>query len=128
MPTLPWRSFERTPPEQPSLVLLTYLPLARRRHTPGFLLHTLRITAQLRRSPGLLGYALRAEPLAGRFWTLSAWRDEESLDAFVRTPPHARTMTALAARMGATRFIRWTLAGAQLPPGWDDALRRWRED
>ncbi|MGH7054055.1 MAG: antibiotic biosynthesis monooxygenase [Stellaceae bacterium] len=128
MATLHWKSFARADPEQPCLVLLTYLPLARHRHTPGFLLRTLRITAQLKRSQGLLGYALRAEPLAKRFWTLSAWRDEESLDAYVRTPPHAQTMTALTARMGATRFIRWTLAGSQLPPGWDEALRRWRED
>ena len=127
MLTLPWRSFARAEPEQPCLVLLTYLPLARHGRIPGFLLHTMRIRAQLRRSRGLIGYSLRAEPMAKRFWTLSAWQDEASLQDFVPAHPHARTMTALTPHMGATRFIRWTLEGSQLPPSWDDALRRWRE-
>ncbi|HZU88861.1 MAG TPA: hypothetical protein VE993_06355 [Stellaceae bacterium] len=127
MPTLPWRSFAPAAPERRCVVLLTYLPLKGGRHVPGFLLHTARIVAQLRRSGGLLGYSLRAELPAKRFWTLSAWQDEARLRDFVGAEPHARTMTALAPHMGATRFIRWTLAGAELPPRWEDALRRWRE-
>jgi quinol monooxygenase YgiN len=126
MPPLPWRAFERAAPGQSCLVLLTYLPLDSAGRVPGFLLHTARIAAQLRKSRGLLGYSLRAELQAKRFWTLSAWRDEASLRDFAGARPHAGTMTALAPRMGATRFLRWTLPGSQLPPRWDDALGRWR--
>jgi quinol monooxygenase YgiN len=128
MPTRPWRSFEHAAPEQSYVVLLTYLPLTSARCIPRFLLHTARITAQLHRSRGLLGYSLRAEPAAKRFWTLSAWQDEASLQDFVQARPHARTMAALAPHIGATRFIRWTLTGAQLPPRWEEALARWREE
>ena len=103
------------------------LPLKSGRRIPGFLLHTARIMAQLRKSGGLLGYSLRAELMAKRFWTLSAWEDEASLHGFVRAQPHARTMVALIPHMGATRFIRWTVKGSQLPLDWEDALRRWSE-
>lgn len=127
MVSIPWQWVNRPEPEGCYLAMLTHLPLARRRRIPGFLLRTARIRAQLRGSPGLLGYSLYAEMAAKRFWTLSAWRDEASLLDFVHAEPHARTMSELAPRMGATRFLRWTLAGSELPPNWDDALRRWRE-
>jgi quinol monooxygenase YgiN len=127
MPTLPWRSFDRAAPQQPCVALLTCLPLKGAGQIPRFLLHTARIAAQLKKSRGLLGYSLRAELMARRFWTLSVWQDEAALDDFVHAEPHAEAMAALAPHMGATRFLRWTLTGSQLPPRWDDALVRWRE-
>jgi quinol monooxygenase YgiN len=128
MPTLPWRSFARAEPERPCVALLSYLPLDGGGRIPGFLLHTARIVRQLRGSSGLLGYSLRAELMAKRFWTLSAWQDEASLHDFVDTRPHAQAMVALRPHMGATRFIRWTAEASQLPLDWGDALRRWREN
>lgn len=128
MPTLPWRSFARSATEQPCVALLTYLPLNRVGHIPQFLLHTMRIRAQLKKSRGLIGYSLRAELTAKRFWTLSVWQDEASLRDFAYAQPHAGTMTALTPHMGATRFIRWTVAGRELPLRWEDALKRWRAD
>lgn len=128
MATLPWRSFARAEPERPYVVLLTYLPLKSARRIPWFFLHTRAITAQLRRSPGLFGYSLYMELMAKRFWTLSAWQDEASLRSFVGAQPHARTIAAMRPHMGATRFIRWTVQGSQLPLGWQEALSRWRGD
>ena len=127
MPTLPWRSFNEARPDRQYLVLLSYLPLRRSWQIPQFLLRTARITSQLRRSRGVVGYSLRAELAAKRFWTLSAWQDEPSLQTFVRAEPHFQTMRAMATRMGATRFIRWTAKGSELPPSWEEALKRWRE-
>jgi quinol monooxygenase YgiN len=128
MPTMPWRSFDRAEPERSYGVLLSYLPLNSGGPIPGFLLDTARIMAQLRKSRGLLGYSLRAQLMAKRFWTLSAWQDEAALHDFVHAQPHVRTMAALTPHMGAIRFVRWTLKGSQLPPRWEDALRRWRGD
>jgi hypothetical protein len=34
----------------------------------------------------------------------------------VHAQPRGRTMTAVAPHMGATRFIRWAITGAELPP------------
>jgi heme-degrading monooxygenase HmoA len=126
VPTLPWRSFNVAEPERQYVILLSYLPLRRGWQIPQFLLHTARIMGQLRRSNGLLGYSLRAEVGVKRFWTLSAWQDEVALQAFVRTQPHSQTMRAMASRIGATRFIQWTVKGSELPASWEEALERWR--
>jgi quinol monooxygenase YgiN len=128
MPTSPWRSQAQAEPGRLYVALLSYLPLASSGRIPGFLLHTARIVRQLQGSRGLLGYSLRAELMAKRFWTLSAWQDEASLHDFVDAGPHARAMAALRPHMGVTRFIRWTVEAAQLPLDWEDALSRWRED
>jgi quinol monooxygenase YgiN len=128
MTTLPWKSMAPAEPERLYVALLSYLPLKSGRRIPWLLPHTARIARQLRQNQGLLGYSLRMELMAKRFWTLSAWQDEASLHDFVHAQPHVRTMTAVAPYMGATRFIRWTTTGAELPLGWADALRRWRED
>ena len=109
------------------MILLSYLPLRRVWQIPRFMLLTARIICQLRQSRGLLGYSLRAELGAKRFWTLSAWQNEVALQAFVKAPPHSQTMRELAPRMGATRFIRWTAKDAELPPSWEQALKRWRQ-
>jgi hypothetical protein len=128
MPTLPWRSFGRAEPERQYVALLSYLPLKRGWQIPSFLRHTVRITGQLRRSRGLVGYSLRAQLVAKRFWTLSAWEDEAALRGFVQAQPHARTMAALAPHMGETSFIRWTVRGSELPVSWEGALKRWIRD
>jgi hypothetical protein len=125
VPAIPWKSFGRAEPDRQYLVLLSFLPLRHSWRVPWFLLHTVRIMNQLKGSTGLAGYSLFARPLAKSFWTLSVWEDESALSRFVRALPHAQTMNVMAAHMGKTNFIRWTVKGSEIPPGWDDALRRW---
>ena len=125
MPATPW-SVRRLPdPGREYLVLLSFLPLRRFRDFPAFVRHDARITRQLSGARGLIGYSKLGRPWVKRFWTLSAWEDEAALAAFIHTGPHVRAMSELPPRMGPTRFVRWTLPGAALPPTWDDALRRW---
>ena len=75
-------------------------------------------------SNNVFGYSVLARPLSKRFWTLSGWKDEAALSAFVQYPPHVRIITVLAPHVGDTKFVRWTVKGAQLPLSWEDALRR----
>jgi quinol monooxygenase YgiN len=124
MAELPWYSHSGAVPERDYLALLTYLPLRSSWRIPWLLLYNVRIRRQLRASSGLIGYSLRAQLAAKRFWTLSVWEDEAALQECVRAPPHVAIMKALAPHMGATRFTRWTVKGSDLPPGWDDALKR----
>ena len=128
MPATSWKSFGRAEPAQQYLVLLSFLPLKQGWRVPWFLFHTGRIVNQLKRSRGLLGYSLLAQPLARRFWTLSVWEDESALRGFVEAQPHARTIAMMAPHMDTTKFVRWTVKGSEIPPSWDDALRRWARD
>ena len=124
MPASPWRSLRPADPDREYLALLSFLPLKRLWRVPSFLIQTSRIARQLERSPGLIGYSLNARLFTGRFWTLSVWDDESSLQAFVNAAPHVETMPALIRQMGPTRFVRWTVLGTHIPVRWDEALRR----
>ena len=120
----PWQSYSAAAPDREYVALLSYLPLNSAWHIPWLVLYSTRIRRQLSTSPGLIGYALRAQIAAKRFWTLSAWEDAAALKAFVAGPPHVTIMKALAPYMGATSFVRWNVKGSELPLTWDDALRR----
>jgi hypothetical protein len=125
VPASPWKVLHSAEPGRDYLVLLSFLPLRRFRDLPAFVRHDIAITRQLQAARGLIGYSKLGRPWSKRFWTLSAWEDESVLAEFVQSGAHVLTMTALAPRIGATRFLRWTLQGRALPPTWDDALRRW---
>jgi len=124
MPELPWETRSGAVPERDYVALLSYLPLNSGWRIPWLLLHAARIRQQLRGSSGLIGYSLRAQLAAKRFWTLSVWEDGAALHTFVAAPPHVAIMKALAPHMGRTRFARWTVKGSDLPPRWEEALKR----
>lgn len=120
----PWKRFALPAPDREYAVLLTYLPLRRFRTIPRFLRDTRNIAEQLETAPGLMGYSFKAQLLSRRFWTLSAWEDEDALRAFSYDGVHRDVMLSLRAEMDPTRFIRWRLRGRDLPPTWKDALGR----
>ncbi len=124
MPASPWRTFDSPDPNGDFVALLSYLPLKSYWRVPSFSLYAAQVVKQLTSAQGLLGFSVLARPLSKRFWTLSAWKDEAALRAFVQYPPHLRLMAALAPHIDETKFVRWTVKGSQLPLRWDDALRR----
>jgi len=84
----PWQSYSAAAPDREYVALLSYLPLNSAWRIPWLVLYSTRIRRQLSTSPGLIGYALRAQIAAKRFWTQSAWEDAAALKAFVAGPPH----------------------------------------
>lgn len=124
MPSSPWRTFGTPDPNYDFVVLLSYLPLKSYWGVLPFFSYTAHVAWQLAGARGLVGYSLLARPFKKQFWTLSAWRNEGALRAFVQHPPHVRVMTALAPYMAKTKFVRWTVKGFELPLRWDDVLGR----
>jgi heme-degrading monooxygenase HmoA len=122
MPAIPWRRLTQPEAEQEYLVMASRLPLHSYRTIPRFLGLTLSVARQLERTEGLIGYSLLAQPTRKTFWTLSAWRDQQALHAFVRTLPHLNVMKVLRPYMGPTKFTTWQVRGAALPVAWDDAI------
>lgn len=123
MPALPWTKREEIAPDKTYVAMASRLPLRHYRSIPGFLRDTMAIRRQLAAADGLVGYALNAQPARKTFWTFSVWADRESLDAFATSEPHRRITARLADRMGATRFEFLTVAGSELPLGWDEIAR-----
>jgi quinol monooxygenase YgiN len=120
MPASPWRALGAADPNGEYVAFLS----PAERLLVHFFFYTAQVVKQLASAEGMLGYSVLARPLSKQFWTLSAWKDDAALRTFVQYPPHVRIMNALAPHMGATKFVRWTVTGSQLPLGWEDALRR----
>ena len=106
------------------VALVSYLPLKHFRAIPKFFLFTFETQRQLRNSKGLIGYSLEARPFSRKFWTLSAWRDEQSLRDFVSALPHSRIMRVLAPHMDTTKFVQWSVEPHEIPLDWEAAKSR----
>ena len=123
-----WKSFASAVNDREYLALLSFLPLKSYRMIPRFIKYTAEIERQLSESSGLVGYSLQAQPLSLKFWTLSVWEGERALMEFVVRSPHGPVMQSLLPHMGATKFTRWAIKGAHLPPDWREAKKRMAEE
>jgi hypothetical protein len=123
---LPWTR-TRTAIEPGSNVVIqgTYLELRRLRDAPVLFLWSSRVRRQVLKSPGALGITLRAHPLARRYYTVSAWRDEESLRRFVRSAAHREAMHLIPElTTGAGRFPSWHAPSENMRPRWGEVFNR----
>jgi hypothetical protein len=111
-------------PDREYLALISFLPRKTFWQIFGFFRQTSAIQNQLRVSKGLVGYSLRTEILGKKAWTLSVWEDENALAEFVNAVPHSETMKRLGPKLSETKFVTWKIASADIPPKWEDALKR----
>jgi hypothetical protein len=122
----PWRTLAPSQPASNYLAMLTSLRLPGYLHLPKFIAYSTRIQWQLEHTHGLVGYSVGSNLLRNQYWTLSVWENDGALMGFVRTSPHFVAMNAF--RMSTFNFTRWTLKGGDIPPRWDDAIRRGKEN
>jgi quinol monooxygenase YgiN len=121
-----WVAIAQPEPDAACIFQVTFFHLRSVRRLPRFFRFARVIRLQLAETEGLLGYSM-ANRGAKRFWTLSSWRDQKALMAFVRTTPHLVAMNRMAPDMVAFDARRWTGLGSQVPPTWEEGLRRLQE-
>jgi len=94
--------------------------------SPAFLARSPRVWRQADRSPGALGVSLRAQPVKGTFWTLSAWTDRDALSHFARAEPHRTVIGTARPWMKDSVFRFWAIPASDLNPAelWADAQAR----
>ena len=83
------------------------------------------IKRQLKGTPGVINYWLRADFLRLRFYTISVWEDDRSIDEFVRVGDYRAAMAGFdeVAVRGESGFTRWKTA-APMKADWRDAAKR----
>lgn len=128
MPSLPWTM----PRPRPALttkptVMASKFQLRDRRDAPAFFIAAQMIRRHMLNSPGAPGISLIAKPLAGTFFTLSAWESREHLGAAVVGHPHVETMKRFSPRTAQSLFTFWTPA-TDGRPTWQEAHRRLDEE
>ena len=71
---------------------------------------------------GFIGYSKRTKLFGNEAWTMSAWADEESLNAFVHNGAHLAAMQQAMIVLEKVRTTRVSLNKDQIPLSWDKAL------
>lgn len=86
--------------------------------------YTQRVVASLPGTPGYIGHAVRTRVFGHEVWTMTVWKDEAALDAFVRSPTHREAIRKGMPAVKWAKFHRFTLAKDQVPPSWADVKAR----
>lgn len=84
--------------------------------------HTLRVLDSVGTHTGAIGHSARFRLFGRKVWTMSAWRDEQALNAFARSPIHREAMSAGSPAMVSAQFTRFTWPAKDLPPPWSVVL------
>jgi hypothetical protein len=120
MITVPWIARQKTTGTVET-VMASRLQLTSRASVPQFLYLALGAYLQVLRTPGVAGAGLKAEPLKGRFWTLSSWTEKDAIGAYSTSEPHRSTVGKLKPKMAGSRFLVYQMTGK---PDWKDAIAR----
>ena len=119
-----WKTLGALDPDTEYLVLASSIPPKNISSTWSMFRGSRTIRKQLLNTDGVLGFSMLAEPSRKNYATLSVWRDQDALDAFAGTSPHAELTAELAPSMNEPKFVRWTISGSDGTPSWNDALAR----
>ena len=103
-------------------VSVTRLRLRSVRFLPAFIFYTLRSQSQAKRADGVLSVKVgNAAQLA--FWTLTVWRDEAAMRAFMVSGPHKTAMPKLMEWCDEASVTHWNQDSADAP-SWAVAHQR----
>ncbi|MFN5946808.1 MAG: antibiotic biosynthesis monooxygenase family protein [Phycisphaerae bacterium] len=89
--------------------------------------YTNRVIRDLPSREGHIGHSVRTRVFGNEVWTMTIWRDEAALNAFVRAPVHREAMREGISAVKSARFARFAWPASQVPPSWTEAKRRLSE-
>jgi heme-degrading monooxygenase HmoA len=125
MPTmlvLPWRRTAEPRPEH-ALLFASRFDSSGLRQGWRLFIGGVRLRRAVLRAPGALGVSLLARPLSGHYYTLSLWRDEESLLAFAHDRAHQDAVASMT-ELGPPRGVLASRPADPHRPSWP-AILRW---
>lgn len=103
----------------------TFLPLKSWMDVVPFLRMSSKVLKQAEENEGAANYAVKADFPKKHFWTLSVWRDQDSLKCFVMAEPHATAVKNFERRAGeGSAFVEWTDSNDSID--WAEAMERLR--
>jgi heme-degrading monooxygenase HmoA len=83
--------------------------------------HTYAVIDSLPTHAGYLGHKVRKEIFGNEAWTMTVWKDEESLNGFVRGDKHGEAIQNGLDAVAKARFVRFTIERSKIPLPWDEA-------
>lgn len=80
------------------------------------------VLKDISRQDGLVGYSLRINREGDQAWTMSVWRDEAALDAYVDSDAHLAAMRRSRTTLRSVDVKRTPWPRSEMPPQWDRVL------
>lgn len=108
------------------LVSVTRARIRRLWHMPSFAVAAFSSLQQARRAPGFIGGSVCPDRRL-TFWTMTVWRDEAAMRAYMLSGPHRAAMPKFAGWCDEASVVHWEQAEAAAPT-WTDAADRMRRD
>lgn len=105
-----------------AFVSVTRLRIRAIRFLPPFLWRNEQAVRQIRSAPGFLGGKLLVDARR-TFWTMTTWRDEAAMRAYIIAGAHRRAMPELLPWCDEASVAHWPQDSAELPD-WTTAHRR----
>ena len=101
----------------------TFLPPKSWKYIFSFYRLSSRVLKQIKESEGAINYAVKGNLLKKYFWTLSIWRDNNSLRRFIMEEPHATAVRKFTEWAGeGSAFVEWTSPNNTID--WPEALKK----
>jgi quinol monooxygenase YgiN len=106
-----------------STCVATFLPLKSWKYMISFQMMTSKVLKQVRKSKGVVNYAVKANFRKKHFWTLSNWKDKDSLRQFLIAEPHVTAVNNFKVWAGeGSAFVEWTSESDTID--WTEALKK----
>ena len=97
-----------------TLISVTRLRVRSIRYLIPFLWDAMQSLSQVKRAPGNLGAIVRWQK-NNVFWTLTAWKDETSMRAYMSSGTHRQTMPKLKTWCDEASVVHWQQDSPELP-------------
>jgi hypothetical protein len=107
-------------------ISITRLRVRSFRFMPGFAWQTLSTVRQVKQAEGFLGGSLLPDR-QWAFWTMTLWRDADSMRAYMKTGPHRKAMPKLLDWCDEASVVHWEQDDAEAPT-WTAADQRMRSE
>jgi heme-degrading monooxygenase HmoA len=86
--------------------------------------YSAKVVRSLPSQDGFVGYSLRSRIAGNEVWTMTVWRDEAALDAFVSSEAHEAAIASGLQSVVSGQFTRFECPVDDCPPKWSSIMER----
>jgi hypothetical protein len=125
---LPWKAGpEAAAVDGPVLVSATKFVYSHFADLPVVGFHAMRLRQGWGGRPGSVGLLVGSEPLKRTTYSISVWRSEEDLKAFLRAPDHVPLVRRFKPRLDGSTSAVWRTDSFDVEQAWAEATRRFAD-
>src|SRR3954447_2021031 len=111
----------------PVVVSATRFVYSRLAYLPFVSFYAWRLRHRWGSRPGSVGLLVGSKPLRSTTYSISVWRSEDDLKAFLRAPDHVPLVRRFKPRLEASTSATWRTESFDVTEAWAEAARRLAE-